>query len=116
MLRLPIALLPPLAKSVCCAPIVVCIQTTIGLPANDYWSAPPSRIATQLPPAIFPFYYPDKRTSSPLKHLVLPPEKHPLPHRIRIFFAPCKCLAYGEMSATLAGGLRNILREDLVCI
>ena len=33
-----------------------------------------------------------------------------------IFFAPCKCLAYGEMNATLSGGLRSIFREDLVCI
>ena len=33
-----------------------------------------------------------------------------------IFFAPCNSLAYGKMNATLAGGLRNILREDLVCI
>ena len=39
-----------------------------------------------------------------------------LPQENEIFFAPCKSLAYGEMNATLAGGLRNILREDLVCI
>ena len=33
-----------------------------------------------------------------------------------IFFAPCKCLAYGEMNATQRAVLRNILREDLVRI
>ena len=39
-----------------------------------------------------------------------------LPQENEIFFAPCNSLAYGEMNATLAGGLRNVLREDLVCI
>ena len=39
-----------------------------------------------------------------------------LPPENEIFFAPCNSLAYGKMNATLAGGLRNILREDLVCI
>ena len=33
-----------------------------------------------------------------------------------IFFTPCKLLAYGEMNATQRAVLRNILREDLVCI
>ena len=62
--------------------VVVCIQITIGLPANDYWFAPLSHIATQLPPAIFPFYYPAKRTSSPLNSLLLLPGKPPPPYRI----------------------------------
>ena len=39
-----------------------------------------------------------------------------LPQENEIFFALCNSLAYGKMNATLAGGLRNILREDLVCI
>ena len=39
-----------------------------------------------------------------------------LPQENEIFFAPCNSLAYGKMNTTLAGGLRNILREDLVCI
>ena len=44
-------------------------------------------------------------------------QKSPIsPKRMKFFFAPCNSLAYGEMNATLAGGLRNILREDLVCI
>ena len=68
MLRLPIAFLPLLAKGVLysnsslgsndywfgvrtttCLPletVVVCIQITIGLPANDYWFAPPPCRAT----------------------------------------------------------------------
>ena len=33
-----------------------------------------------------------------------------------IFFAPCNSLAYGEMNTTQRVFLRNILREDLVCI
>ena len=32
------------------------------------------------------------------------------------FFTPCKLLAYGEMNTTQRAVLRNILREDLVCI
>ena len=39
-----------------------------------------------------------------------------LPQENEIFFAPCNSLAYGKMNATLVGGLRNILRADLVCI
>ena len=33
-----------------------------------------------------------------------------LPQENEIFFALCNSLAYGKMNATLAGGLRNILR------
>ena len=104
MLRLPIALLPLLAKgalysnsclqsnyywfgvrTTTCLPletVVVCIQITIGLLANDYWFAPRPHIGTQLPPALCLLHFPDKRTSSSLKHLVLPPRKHPSPQRI----------------------------------
>ena len=39
-----------------------------------------------------------------------------LTNESEFFFTPCKLLAYGEMNATLVGGLGNILREDLVCI
>ena len=39
-----------------------------------------------------------------------------LPQENEIFFAPCNSLAYGEMNATQRAFLRNILREDLVCI
>ena len=39
-----------------------------------------------------------------------------LPQENEIFFAPCNSLAYGEMSTTQRAVLRNILREDLVCI
>ena len=95
---------------------MVCIQTTIGLPSNDYWFAPRPHIATQLPAALFTLHSPTQCTSSPLNSLLLLPEKPHLPQENEIFFAPCKLLAYGEMNATLAGGLRNILREDLVCI
>ena len=35
---------------------------------------------------------------------------------LKFFFTPCKLLAYGEMNATQRAVLRNILREDLVCI
>ena len=62
--------------------VVVCIQTTTHSPVNDYWFALSPHIGTQLPPAIFPFYYPTKRTSSPLKRLVLPPRKPPSSYRI----------------------------------
>ena len=39
-----------------------------------------------------------------------PREIAQLPQENEIFFAPCNSLAYGKMNATLAGGLRNILR------
>ena len=39
-----------------------------------------------------------------------------LPQANENFFIPCKLLAYGEMNATQRVLLRNILREDLVCI
>ena len=57
--------------------------------------------------------------SAPLPRSIpsfFPREIAHLPQENEIFFAPCKCLAYGEMNATLAGGLRSILREDLVGI
>ena len=95
---------------------MVCIQTTIGLPSNDYWFAPRPHIATQPPSAIFALHSPP---SGPLPRSILsffPREIARLPQENEIFFAPCNSLAYGEMSATLAGVWRNILREDLVCI
>ena len=39
-----------------------------------------------------------------------PREIAQLPQENEIFFAPCKCLAYGEMSVTQRSVLRNILR------
>ncbi len=45
-----------------------------------------------------------------------PHESAPLPQESENFFTPCKLLAYGEMNATQRAVLRNILREDLVCI
>ena len=68
-------------------------------------------------------FIPAKCTSSPpsapLPRSIpsfFPQQSAHLPQENEIFFALCNSLAYGEMSATLAGGLRNILREDLVCI
>ena len=64
----------------------------------------------------FPFIPP---SGAPLPRSIpsfFPREIAHLPQENEIFFAPCNSLAYGEMNATLAGGLRNILRADLVCI
>ena len=69
----------------------------------------------ELFPSRAPFI-PTKRTSSPLKHLLLPPRIAPLSSEYEKFFTPCKLLAYGEMNTTQRAVLRNILREDLVCI
>ena len=69
----------------------------------------------ELFPSRTPFI-PTKRTSSPLKHLLLPLRSPHLSQENEIFFAPCNSLAYGEMNATQRVVLRNILREDLVCI
>ena len=82
---------------------------TIGLP-----HVPISLHSCQLPysPSIPPL-------SAPLPRSIpsfFPHESAHLPQEDENFFPPCKLLAYGKMNATLAGGLRNILREDLVCI
>ena len=75
MLRFPIALLRLLTECALCSnsclgsndywfgvrtttgllleQVVVCIQTTIGLPSNDYWFAPRPHIATQPSPLLF---------------------------------------------------------------
>ena len=86
------------------------MQTTTGLPSNDYWFASPPYIATQPPAALFTLHSPAKCTSSPLNSLLLLPEKPHLPQEDEIFFAPCNSLAYGEMNATQRAVLRNILR------
>ena len=57
--------------------------------------------------------------SGPLPRSILsffPREIARLPQENENFFTPCKLLAYGEMNATQRVLLRNILREDLVCI
>lgn len=57
--------------------------------------------------------------SAPLPRSIpsfFPREITHLPQENEIFFAPCNSLAYGEMNATQRVLLRNILREDLVCI
>ena len=57
--------------------------------------------------------------SGPLPRSILsffPREIAHLPQENEIFFTPCNSLAYGKMNATQRAVLRNILREDLVCI
>ena len=57
--------------------------------------------------------------SGPLPRSILsffPREIARLPQENEIFFAPCNSLAYGKMNTTQRAVLRNILREDLVCI
>ena len=92
------------------------LRLPIASPANDYWFAPRPHIGTQLPAALFTLHSP---LSGPL------PRSSPsffsqksthLPQENEIFFAPCNSLAYGEMNTTQRVLLRNILREDLVCI
>ena len=88
ILRLSIALLFLLADGVLCFNSCLGsndywyeVQTTIGLPANDYWFASPPYIATQLPAALFTLHSPAKCTSSPPNSLLLLPEKPPSPPR-----------------------------------
>ena len=124
---------------VCCAPIVVWDQTTIGLGCEQllvYYSN--KQLFAFKPLLLHP------RMTIGLHHVpislydrhqpfvpFIPPPSGPLPrstpsfftyeiaHHLtesEIFFARCKCLAYGKMNATQRVLLRNILREDLVCI
>ena len=92
------------------------LRLPIASPANDYWFAPRPHIGTQLPAALFTLHSP---LSGPLPRSTPSFFSQKSTHLLQedeIFFAPCKLLAYGEMNATLAGGLGNILRADLVCI
>ena len=68
---------------------------------------------------LFPFctpFIPAKHVSPFIRSLVLSPRIAPLSPEDEKFFTPCKLLAYGEMNTTQRAVLRNILREDLVCI
>ena len=82
---------------------------TIGLPhvPISLHSRPHSSL-----PSIPPLSAPLPRSTPSF----FPREIAHLPQENEIFFAPCNSLAYGEMNATQRAVLRNILREDLVCI
>ena len=69
----------------------------------------------ELFPSRTPFI-PTKRTSPLAEASFFSQKITHLPQENEIFFAPCNSLAYGKMNATQRAVLRNILREDLVCI
>ena len=118
MLRFPIALLRLLTECALCSnsclgsndywfgvrtttgllleQVVVCIQTTIGLPSNDYWFAPRPHIATQPSPLLFTLHSLTQCTSSPLNPLLLLPEKPHLPQENEIFLPPVTLLLMGK--------------------
>ena len=123
----------------CCASIVVWNQTTIGLrcepllvcPSNKQLFAfkpllihPRMTIGLhRLPVSLHSCPQPSSPfitlPSAPLPRSIPSFFSHKSPHHFaesEIFFAPCKCLAYGEMNATQRVLLRNILRWDLVRI
>jgi len=75
---------------------------------------PISLHSCQLPysPSIPPLSAPLPRSSTSF----FPRESAPFSPENEKIFTPCKLLAYGKMNATQRVVLRNILREDLVCI
>ena len=88
------------------------LPVRLSSPAN----ATPPYIATQPPPLSLRFITPYGalfQAQLPSFYSCISPL---LANESEKFFTPCKLLAYGEMNTTLAGGLRNILREDLVYI
>ena len=83
---------------------------------------PISLHSCQLPysPSIPPLSAPLPRSSTSFfpreSTSFFPRESAPFSPENEKIFTPCKLLAYGKMNATQRVVLRNILREDLVCI
>ena len=83
------------------------------IPAKYYaslyrYTTAPSHLCALFPPPSAPL---PRSIPSFFSH-----ESTPLPQESENFFTLCKLLAYGEMDATQRVLLRNVLREDLVCI
>ena len=104
-------------------PILVEAPTYIGSPADQYRMISLMSASTQRNKGVcsgFSLFvrllFPPSMSLPLSEASFFPHESAPLSPENEKFFTPCKLLAYGEMNATQRAVLRNILREDLVCI